>query len=455
MIERSPSPRILVVDDDQELRTTLCELLADQGFGLSQASAGRQALEEFAKLGCDAVLLDLQLPDADGVTVLADMVRSRPDVPVLIITGHGSVAHAVEAIKAGAHDFMEKPLDTERLLITVRNALASRTLRLERDGLLEHLREEYGMTGSSAALERIRAAIDRVAPSGATVLITGETGVGKELVSRAIYAHSARASKPFVSVNCAAIPEELIESELFGHVKGAFTGAAVTKKGKFHRAHGGTIFLDEVADMSPRAQAKVLRAIETGEVEMVGATQPEVVDVRILAATNRDLAEAVASGVFRKDLYYRLNAVRIDIPPLRDRGEDIVSLAAHFMQQFSGDHNIRQKALDPSAKNALLAHSWPGNVRELRNLAERLTLMVDHQLLDASDIAAALAATGVKPVEEPRTPEFWEAVRGFERELLARTLVSHDWKVTEAADALGLTPANLYKKLSFHGISRP
>jgi two-component system nitrogen regulation response regulator NtrX len=374
----------------------------------------------------------------------------------------------VEAVRAGAHDFLLKPLETERLVVTVGNAMEVRRLRLERDGLAERLRAEYRMVGVSQALGLICATIERVAPTGATVLITGETGAGKELVARAVYARSVRAAKPFVRINCAAIPEELIESELFGHEKGAFTGAVAAKRGKFHAAAGGTLFLDEVADMSPKTQAKLLRALETGEIEMVGATHPETVDVRILAATNRDLAEEVREGRFRSDLFYRLNTVRIDVPPLRDRTEDIVPMAEHFLTEYADRYGLLRRQLSPSAKSALLQHAWPGNVRELRNIIERLVIMApgdtmerlivmtEASVIEGSHVVDAIRSTSVAlemPVGE--VADFRAAVRGFERSLLERALEAHDWNVAAAAHALNLEPANLYKKLASHAISRP
>jgi two-component system nitrogen regulation response regulator NtrX len=454
---RWPRPsRILVVDDDTDLRAMLCDILEDQGYVCHSAGTARQGLDIFKAKTVDGVILDLVLPDLDGQETLIQMIRLKPDVPVVIISGRGGISDAVQAVRSGAHDFLEKPLGTDRLLIALRNALATRQLRLERDGLAERLRESYRMVGMSEALARICESIDKVAPTTATVLITGETGVGKELVASAIYARSTRAAKPFVRVNCAAIPDELIESELFGHRRGAFTGARETRKGKFHAAHEGTLFLDEVADMSPRTQAKVLRAIETGEVEMVGATQPEAVDVRILAATNRDLDVAVRDGRFRQDLYYRLNALRIDVLPLRDRKDDIIPLAEHFLAEFAERHNVIRKKLSPSARTALTMHEWPGNIRELRNLMERLTLMTRVDQIEGTHVGESLAATGGGAASPPfGIADFKKAVRTYERELLAQTMAAHNWSVADAARALNLTTANLYKKLRSHHLRRP
>ncbi len=456
MTESSNPARILVVDDEADLRRMLCDILEDQGYVCHSAGTARQGLDIFKAKPVDGVLLDLVLPDLDGQETLTEMIRLKPDVPVVIISGRGGIADAVQAVRSGAHDFLEKPLGTERLLIALRNALAARQLRLERDGLVERLRESYRMIGVSKALAEICESIDRVAPTTATVLITGETGVGKELVASAIYAHSERAAKPFVRVNCAAIPDDLIESELFGHRRGAFTGARTTKEGKFHVAHEGTLFLDEVADMSHRTQAKVLRAIETGEIEMVGATRPEEVDVRILAATNRNLDDEVAAHRFRLDLYYRLNALRIDVPPLRERKDDIIPLAEHFLAEFAERHNSVEKKLSASARTALTMHEWPGNVRELRNLMERLTLMTRATTIEGKHVGEALAATaGRADASSAEVADFKEAVRTYERDLLAQTMAAHDWSVPDAAQALNLTTANLYKKLRSHGLRRP
>jgi len=447
---------VLVVDDEAGLRKMVAGILRDEGYACTEASGGRAALELFGREPFDVVLLDLRMPDLAGQTVLEEMVKARPDVPVIIISAHGAVPGVVEAVRAGAHDFLLKPLETERLLVTVSNALKLRRLRLERDGFAERLREEYRMVGASQALALICAAIDRVAPTGATVLITGETGVGKELVARAVFARSARAAKPFVRINCAAIPEELIESELFGHEKGAFTGATAAKRGKFHAADGGTLFLDEIADMSPKTQAKFLRALESGEIEMVGATHPETVDVRILAATNHDLVEEVREGRFRSDLYYRLNTVRIDMPPLRERTDDIVPMAEYFLTEYADRYGLVRRQLSPSAKSALLQHPWPGNVRELRNIMERLTVMIELPVIEGRHVVDAIRATSVEP-QAPlaQVTDFWAAIRGFERSLLEQTMLANDWNVTAAAQALQLEPANLYKKLSSHGLKRP
>ncbi len=456
MNNSSKPSRILVVDDEADLRGMLCDILEDQGYACHSAGTARQGLDIFKAKPVDGVLLDLVLPDLDGQEALKEMVSHKPDVPVVIISGRGGIADAVQAVRSGAHDFLEKPLGTDRLLIALRNALASRQLRLERDGLVERLRESYRMVGVSRALAEICESIDKVAPTTATVLITGETGVGKELVASAIYAQSARAARPFVRVNCAAIPDELIESELFGHRRGAFTGARETKRGKFHLAHEGTLFLDEVADMSHRTQAKVLRAIETGEIEMVGATQPEEVDVRILAATNRNLDDEVSEHRFRLDLYYRLNAVRIDVPPLRTRKDDIIPLAEHFLSEFAERHNVVGKKLSPSARTALTMHEWPGNVRELRNLMERLTLMTKVDTIEGKDVGEALAVTAGRAGDpSSSTADFKEAVRTYERDLLTQTMASHNWNVPDAARALNLTAANLYKKLRSHRLKRP
>jgi two-component system nitrogen regulation response regulator NtrX len=456
MNDPSKPSRILVIDDEADLRSMLCDILEDQGYSCYSAGTARQGLDVLKDKPVDGVLLDLMLPDLDGQEALREMVSLKPDVPVVIISGRAGIADAVQAVRSGAHDFLEKPLGTDRLLIAIRNALASRRLRLERDGLIERLRENYRMVGVSRALTETCESIDRVAPTTATVLITGETGVGKELVASAIYARSARAARPFVRVNCAAIPDELIESELFGHRRGAFTGARETKKGKFHLAHEGTLFLDEVADMSHRTQAKVLRAIETGEIEMVGSTRPEEVDVRILAATNRNLDEETNAHRFRLDLYYRLNAVRIDIPPLRERKDDIVPLAEHFLAEFAERHNVVRKKLSPTGRTALTMHEWPGNVRELRNLMERLTLMTPVDTIEGTHVGEALAATaGRAAVSSAGIEDFKEAVRAYERDLLAQTMTTHDWSVPDAARALNLTTANLYKKLRSHRLKRP
>jgi two-component system nitrogen regulation response regulator NtrX len=431
---------------------------------VEEAAAGPPAAERVAAREPDAVLLDIKLPRMDGLQVLAEMRRQRPELPVIMISGHGTVATAVEATKLGAFDFMEKPLERERVLLVLRNALQQRRLRQENRHLRLAFEERFRMVGASTALQEVQQAIARCAPTKASVLIHGESGTGKELVARAIHRNSPRAEGPFVKVNCAAIPEELIESELFGHVRGSFTGATRDQDGKFVRADGGTIFLDEVGDMSLKTQAKVLRVLQDGEVEPVGAARTLTVDVRVIAATNKGLAEEIAAGRFRDDLYFRLNVVPIEIPPLRQRLQDLEPLVQHFAETFCRENDCRPKTFTPEALALLKQATWRGNVRELRNAVERLLIMTPGSTIAAEDIPAGLgrapgggAANGapagamVLPYDGLTLQQFKDMA---ERSYLIARLRDHDWNVAATSKAIDTPRSNLYKKLDAYGISR-
>jgi two-component system nitrogen regulation response regulator NtrX len=456
-------PCILVVDDEQDIRSSLKRILEYEGMVFEEAASGAEALERVGTREPAAVLLDIKMPRMDGLEVLAELRGRKPELPVVMISGHGTIATAVEATKLGAFDFMEKPLERERVLLVLRNALQQRQLREENRELRLAFKEKYRMVGASPVLEELRAAIARCAPAKASVLIAGESGTGKELVARAIHRNSPRTARAFVKVNCAAIPEELIESELFGHVRGSFTGATKDQVGKFVRADGGTIFLDEIGDMSLKTQAKVLRALQDGEVEPVGAAKVVTVDVRVIAATNKSLSDEIAEGRFREDLYFRLNVVPIDIPPLRERPEDIPPLVDYFTETFCEENNYKKKSFSPSAMQALQQAAWRGNVRELRNAVERLLIMSPGDTIEVDDLPAGLGmALDTDAARVPRgsllLPCEGLSLQRFkenaEREFLVTRLREHEWNVAATAKAIETPRSNLYKKLEAYGITR-
>src|SRR5256714_451938 len=385
--------RVLVVDDETAIREAIRMTLEYEGYRVDEARSGQDGIEKATKTPYDAILLDIKMPILDGIEVLENLKEQKVASPVIMVSGHGDVHTAVECTKRGAYDFLEKPLNRDKLLLTVRNAVRVRSLEEENTELKEKAEKEYQLVGDSAQMRDLKSQIERAAPTKATVLITGESGTGKELVAREIHRRSSRANQPFVQVNCAAIPDELIESELFGHEKGSFTGAVRKQTGKFVAADDGTIFLDEVGDMSLRTQAKVLRVLQEGEVEPVGAASVIKVDVRVIAATNKDLTDEIRGGRFREDLYYRLNVIPIRTPPLRERKDDIAILAQHFAKLFAEEHNYHPKKFTPSAVKALQDAPWRGNVRELRNMIERLVIMVPSDANDGSDLPAEFFRT--------------------------------------------------------------
>jgi two-component system, NtrC family, nitrogen regulation response regulator NtrX len=403
------------------------------------------------------VFLDVRMPGMDGLEVLGRVKSFTDQIPVVIISGHGTVATAVEATKLGAFDFIEKPLATDRVLLTIRNALGQRRLREENRSLRGAEEARQRVVGNSPALLEVIEAVHRAAPTNATVLIQGESGVGKELVARMIHRESLRSRERFVQVNCAAIPDDLIESELFGHEKGSFTGATEKQIGKFEQADRGTIFLDEVGDMSLRTQAKVLRVLQEGEVERVGSARTLKVDVRVVAATNKELEKEIEKGTFREDLFFRLSVVPILVPPLRERVEDIPALARSFADQFARENNFRPKRITPAAMEVLQRHRWKGNIRELCNTVERLMIMVPGDSIDVSDLpqAVRVEARGEEPEPEADRPgtlrEFKEA---SERTFLVQKLRECDWNISKTAEAIGTPRSNLYKKLEQYSISQ-
>ncbi len=421
------------------------------------AASGAQALEALARTTADVVFLDVKMPGMDGLDAL-DRIRSRtPGTQVIMISGHGTIETAVEATRRGAFDFLQKPLDTDRLLVTLRNALDRKGLADSVEAFRSEVEARHRIIGNSRAIRDVLERVERVAPSDARVLITGENGTGKELVARALHRNSRRRGEAFVEVNCAAIPSELIESELFGHMKGSFTGAVQDRAGTFEQADGGTLFLDEIGDMAPAAQAKVLRALEEGKVTRVGGQRPKEVDVRVIAATNKELEGEIAEGRFREDLFYRLNVVPIHVPPLRERREDIPLLVRHFAEQMAAREGIPPRTFSDEALGRLEGMEWPGNVRELRNTVERLLILAPGEGIGAADVellgGGGDRAAGFAP-ELMRTATFNEFRDHAERTFLLERLREHDWNVSETARAVDMPRSNLYKKIEKYGLSR-
>ncbi len=447
--------RVLVVDDEQGVREALRQLLEYEGMEVRLAASGPEALEAYGEFHPHVVLLDVKMAGMDGLEVLGKLKSTDPKAQVVMISGHGTIQTAVEATQRGAYDFLEKPLDTDRILVTLKRALAHLDLESENERLRASAGAPYQIVGKSAAIRELLQVIAKVAPTSARVLIVGENGSGKELVARAIHARSPRAGKPFVEVNCAAIPSELIESELFGHMKGSFTGAFADRAGKFEQADGGTLFLDEVGDMSPATQAKVLRALQEGVVTRIGAAKSIKVDVRVIAATNKNLEEEIAAGRFREDLYYRLNVVPIRVPPLSERREDIPLLVEHFTAELTRAGGVPLKRFGRDALEALSARDWPGNVRELRNAVERLLILAPGETVTAADVAALVGgAAGAPLISLLQAPTFEAFKDEAERAFLAAKLAENDWNVSETARKLAMPRSNLYKKIERYGLVR-
>jgi two-component system nitrogen regulation response regulator NtrX len=449
-------PSILIVDDEPGVRSALGGVLRDEGYNVDAVDSGEACLDRLSRRVFDVVVLDVWLPGMDGLATLARMRERQVDAQVVIISGHGNVESAVRAIKMGAFDFVEKPLSLEKTVLVVRNALRQRHLEAENIALRARVDAQHTMVGESPGMTRLREQVAMAAPTNGRVLVFGENGTGKELVARNIHALSLRRTGPFVEVNCAAIPEELIESELFGHVRGAFTGAVADRRGKFELAHGGTIFLDEIGDMSLKTQAKVLRVLQEQVMEAVGGSTRIRVDARVVAATNKDLRVEIKTGRFREDLYFRLNVVPISVPPLRDRREDIPLLADHFMAVLAREYGRRAKRFESDAVDALQRYPWPGNVRELRNVIERVMIMVPGERVAARDLLfldqSASPGAAVEADTSPIMP-LHDARDDFERQYILRALAAQHGNISRTADVLGVERSNLYRKMRSFGIA--
>ncbi len=451
------SHRILVVDDEAGIRAALRQLLEYEGYAVLAATSGDEGLEVYRDERPHLVLLDVKMAGLDGLSTLRTLRERDPGAIVIMISGHATIQTAVEATQAGAHDFLEKPLDTDRVLVTIRNALKHVQLEREVRSLKAAVEARYEIVGSSPAIRQLIERIEKVGPTPARVLITGENGTGKELVARAIHRLSPRKDKPFVEVNCAAIPSELIESELFGHVKGSFTGAFSDRTGKFEQADTGTLFLDEVGDMSAAAQAKVLRALQEGVLTPIGSAKSVKVDVRIVAATNKRLEDEIAAGRFREDLLYRLNVVPIDVPPLRVRRDDVPQLARHFAAQLSASPGLAARRFSDAALDRLRRHHWPGNVRELRNTVERLLILSAGPEISEVDVGRLLGPSGADAGlgETLLASQTYEAFKEHaERAFLLAKLQENDWNVSETARRLDMPRSNLYKKIERLNLTR-
>lgn len=450
---------ILITDDEKSIRNTLREILEFENYAVLEAEEGREALEIIQSINVDLVLLDIKMKGMDGLEVLEKIKKEKSELPVIMISGHGTIKIAVEATKKGAFDFLEKPPDLNRLLISIRNGLSSSKLIRENQRIRKQLIGDTEIVGSSSAMDRIRTLIDKVARSNSRILITGENGTGKELVARSIHEKSDRAVEEFVSVNCAAIPGELLESELFGHEKGAFTGAQARRTGKFELADRGTLFLDEIGDMSVEAQAKVLRVLQENELVRVGGTERVPVDVRILAATNKDLEEEIRQGNFREDLFHRLNVIPVHLPPLRERRGDIRELAVWFLEKLSQKEILFSgKQFSQDALEALIKLHWPGNIRELSNAVERLALLSTGEIISREDVEMfihqkqSISTRLDRLIDE--SDSFHEFKEESEKLFLLKKLTQNNWNVSATAEAIGIQRSHIYNKMNKYDIDR-
>lgn len=455
---------ILIVDDEAGVRASLAGVLRDEGYQVDAVDSGEAALEQVMRRSYDVILLDIWLPGLDGLEALERLRQRQVEAEVIMISGHGNIENAVRATKLGAFDFIEKPLSLDKTVLAVRNAIRQRQLAVENRALRAKVDRRPVMVGESVVIGRLREQVAMAAPTNGRVLISGENGTGKELVAQSIHELSQRRTGPFIEVNCAAIPEELIESELFGHTRGAFTGAVADRRGKFELATGGTLFLDEIGDMSLKTQAKVLRALQEQVIEPVGGHQSVRVDVRVLAATNKDLLEEIRGGRFREDLFFRLNVIPIHVPPLRERGDDVVVLAKHFMGEIAREYGRRVKQLAPDAEMALRSFRWPGNVRELRNVIERVMIMVSGDTIAADDLAF-LGVTAPAHLREPSVStaepapawggqSLYDARDEWERDYIRRALSACDGNISRTSEVLGVERSNLYKKMKALGLDK-
>lgn len=447
-------PVILIVDDEEGIRESLAGIFEDEGYGVITASSAEEALGIINEQSPNLVLLDIWLPGVDGLKVLQEIRASRNEVPVIMISGHGNIEVAVKATRLGAYDFLEKPLSLERVLLSSKRALERSVLEMENRVLRENLTSRWRLIGEAPQIKALREQIELAGRSTSRVLITGESGSGKEVVARLLHEKNSSSGKPFIEVNCAAIPQELIESELFGHEKGSFTGAFEKKKGKFEMADGGTLFLDEIGDMSLQTQAKLLRVIETQEFQRVGGNVNLKVEVRIIAATNKNLQAEAEKGSFRSDLFFRLNVIPIAVPPLRDRKEDIPGLVEYFLQALAAEYGQAPRKITSEALKVLQGYNWPGNIRELKNLIERLVIMTPSAVLDAKDIQL-IENSPDRIFSYLACKTFREARTNFEKDFLAEKLEENSWNVSKTAEAIELERSNLHKKIKFYNIQQP
>ena len=446
---------ILIVDDEPAILNSLSKILEDEGYQVAVAKSGGESLKLISADPPDLVLLDIWMPEVDGLETLRRAREQAPRLLVMMMSGHGSIETAVKAIKLGAYDYIEKPLSLDNVTLRVRHALDQRRLEEENLSLRTKVERRFELVGTSPAMQRLRQLIATAGPTSGRVLISGDNGTGKELVARAIHQQSPRCGRPFVAVNCAAIPETLIESELFGHERGAFTGATTQKRGQFEQADGGTMFLDEIGDMSLNTQAKVLRALEQQQFTRVGGNKLIKVDVRVIAASNKNLAKEIEKGSFRDDLFYRLNVLPIEVPPLRDRKEDIPLLVRHFLRMHAEEQGLKVKDVVPDALEALQLYEWPGNIRELRNLVERLLIMVPGPLIEASHVALFLQSRPAAPAGASSSAalaaksydSLKDARNAFEREYISRKLRENNWNVSRTADDLKIERSHLHRKI--------
>ncbi|MCJ7483599.1 MAG: sigma-54 dependent transcriptional regulator [Thermodesulfovibrionales bacterium] len=442
---------VFIVDDEEGIRESLSGIFEDEGYTVLTAGTAEEAFDMLKEQTPDLMFLDVWLPGIDGIQALTKIRERNPELPIVMISGHGNIELAVNATRIGAYDFLEKPLSLERVLLVASRALERRTLELENRALKQDLTEKWRLIGNSPKMKQLGEQIDMAAKSNGRVLILGESGAGKELVAHTLHGSSTRASKPFIEMNCAAIPQELIESELFGHEKGSFTGAFERKKGKFELADEGTLFLDEVGDMSLSTQAKVLRVIETQEFQRVGGSKNIKVDVRIISATNKDLAEEVKKSTFREDLFYRLNVIPIPLPPLRERKEDIPELVDYFLGYFAAEYGQKPKKITPEGLKMLEVYDWPGNIRELRNVIERLVIMIPSNTVTPKNIILGEAA---------RSDYFTfntlkEARESFEKDFIIKKLEENNWNISKTAEILDIERSNLHRKIKAYDIKTP
>jgi two-component system nitrogen regulation response regulator NtrX len=447
-------PKILIVDDEEGIRDSLASILRDERYAVEAVASAEEAFERIAHSDFQVILLDIWLPGTDGMEALSRIQAAAHAPAVIMISGHGSIETAVRATKLGAFDFIEKPLSLEKVIVLVRNAIQQRRLEDENQTLRSELVQRYQVIGDSVPMKALRQQIAVTAPTNGRVLIYGESGTGKELVARALHAHSLRNKGPFVEVSCAAIPEELIESELFGHIKGSFSAATDDKIGKFQKADAGTLFLDEVGDMSHRTQSKVLRVLEQQRIEPIGSNQTLRIDVRVIAATNKNLEQEIARGAFRQDLFYRLNVIPFYVPPLRDRKEDIPVVARFFLNEFSAEYGKKTRELSDGAMEILIRYPWPGNVRELKNLVERLVIVCPQSRIEPHHLPPELFRGVADSPQQPYST-LHEARSAYEREFILRKLQEHRWNMTQTASALGLERSHLYRKMKSLGIAAP